>query len=332
MPSSPWNTDKEFAKALCKEEPLAKKQFQDKHYQSLLYIAVKKLEPKSMDDDSGSFVHFDKKTKSIKIHRLPNEVMEAYSFLSKYAITASCNYQGLNGSKFSTYMYSVLNGNFCRLAYIRQKKGDVNYVPRCIGELDAKYHQMLIGLRKKQNRDIICRDLEIDPLQYDNMKKEIISTLNTHGLEYLSPIEVDVLGREISNQDDNSEGITDRQRADIPNQDDALELEELINALNGTVRNYDAQKVIFLSLYWGKYLTSRQLFDAYKNKPVLKNILKDLNIKSHQDIAGAVNSIVKDLLNIFNEKYPDEFPNLDRDFARFKEVIKNFFQKIYKNE
>lgn len=332
MSSYPWNTELEYAKALCKEDPIAKKHFQDKHYQSLLYIAVKKLEPKSIDNDSGSFVSFDKKTKSIKIHRLPDEVMEAYSFLSKYAITASCNYRGFNGSKFSTYMYSVLNGNFCRLEYIRLKKGDVNYIPRCIRELDDKYHHMLVRLRKKQNRDIICRDLEIDPLQYGNMKNEIISTLSNHGLEYLSPIEVDVLGREISNQDDNGEDIIDRQRADIPNQDDALELEELINALNSSVRDYDAQKTIFLSLYWGQYLTSRQLFNAYKNKPLLKKILKDLNIKSHQDIAGSVNNIVKDLLKIFNKKYPNEFQNLDRDFARFKELIKNFFQKIYKNE
>ena len=124
-----WRTDKEFAHLLCNGNEYAKEYFQKEYLKILLWVS-KKLDPWKDSNNYKYWINTDNQGK-VKL-RIPDDTMDAYMFLGKYAIRESCKYKGLSGCTFKTYITGILNNHLCRLEYIRSKKerGRINGVFR----------------------------------------------------------------------------------------------------------------------------------------------------------------------------------------------------------
>ena len=328
-----WRTDKEFANLLCNEDEYAKKYFQKEYLKILLWVS-KKLDPWKDSDNYKYWINTDNQGK-VKL-RIPDDTMDAYMFLGKYAIRESCKYKGRSGCTFKTYITGILNGRFCRLEYIRSKKGDYSYVPKCIKVLGEQYGELLGGLRRNKNRDVICRQLNIDENEYKRIKDKIYSNLVSHGM--LSIIEnpnVDIT-KYIDDDFQKPEPVETHAigLGDIQTNNEILEYIKILTS------NMDKYEKILLSHYWGGSLgqfndplnTVNKLFEAWSFKPELKNILDSLEIKKPKHIYSAVTRITNNLSNKFSQDFPAicEQYSLNRD--KVKTILKIYFKDFIKND
>lgn len=328
-----WNTDKEFADLLCRKNEDAKKYFQENYYKILLWVA-KGLDPWEKSDNYKYWINTDDEGK-VKL-KIPDETMNAYLWLGGYAIRLSCKYKGISGCTFKTYITGILNGNLCRLEYIRNKKGDINYVPKCVKELGDNYQEMLKSIRRNKNRDLICHELSIDENEYEKIKDRIYSKLISHGmLSIIENPEIDIT-KYIDDDFQKPEPVETHAigLGDIQTNNEILEYIKILTS------NMDKYEKILLSHYWGGSLgqfndplnTVNKLFEAWSFKPELKNILDSLNITEPKHIYSAVTKIT----NKLSEQFSEEFPQIQQEYSlnkdKVKMILKIYFKDFIKND
>ena len=325
-----WESDLEYAEQVCSRHSDALEYFQKDFLKYFLWRA-RSLEPWS---DKEKYKYWIVKTEenNYKIN-IPEETMNAFSFVSEYAIKQTCKYKGISGSSLKTYIKTIVNGKFCRYAYIREKKGDINYVPKCVQETGEQYEKLLISLRKNENMDSICDSLEIDEKEYQEYVSKLYNCLSKNNLlNLIDNVDVDIEPDDFQNIADtetstvNIKGYTFRSNV---SRDTYLEQIKIL--LNSILELLPSDELDLLIQYWGSGLKVNQIFNAWSNKDVFREKLEKLNINKPNDIYNKIRRIT----NTCVQKLKDDSEMLmDEELTdnQFKALIKIYVQNFYNND
>jgi len=321
-----------FAQELCRGDEVAKQQFQTK-YQNLLLWVSKSLDPWDEEEKYKYWiVNVNGKVKA----KIPDNTMDAYIFLSKYALRESCKYEGRNDCSFQSYMSGILKGKFCRLEYLRSKKGDYSFTPSCIRIMGENYIKLLKDIRKNVNRDVSLEDLNIDEATYDKLKSEIYGKLSSHGLlKLLENPNVDLT--KYMDEKFQAPEIVDTELLDTGEQ---MLNEEIRSCLKVLVSDLEEHEKKLLSHYWGGFLdennqpmdTVNKLYRAWNTIPRLREMLEDLTINEPKDFYRVITRITNKLSRNFENQFSELWNEYSLDNPKVKSFLAIYFESLIKTE
>jgi len=231
-----------------------------------------------------------------------DDIMDTYLWLLKEGFKKCCLFQGKEGAPLEHYINAVLRSRFTKIDYIRHKTGINTNVPKCISALGKSYKEMYLLLRQNQAKSHICSKLDLDSIEYNVHKNEIIEALYADGKEDLL---IETTIEEFSDSFAKYEKL------------DANEL-QLINRfteeiLPNVLKILPKSEIRFMIEYWGQGNSVQSIFDTF-NIPPFRKYLKELNVKNPQDFYKTIEQLIKEIKEEIRGKYPKvlmAYPNID---------------------